>query len=109
MDFLTSTVLSGVLYDIFKHTAVLTVDNIKTGLKDWVINEVVAPTLYTEISKLGLNDELNKRAIEKKVIASDDLMALINTIPRNINTTNIEQVHTGTGHNIAGNVNIYNK
>lgn len=109
MDFLTSTVLSGVLYDIFKHTAVLTIDNIKSGLKGWAINEVVTPALYNEISKLDLNDELNKRAIEKRITASDDLIALIKTIPRNTNTTNIEQTHFGTGHNVAGSVNIYNK
>ena len=37
MDFMTSTILSGVVYDIFKNGLLLSVENLKERLKNGVL------------------------------------------------------------------------
>lgn len=101
MDFLSSVVLSGFLYDMLKHGVTVTSDTVKTKLKDWAIDEVVAPALSKEISKLNLTDELSESAIEKRISQAPNLVELINSIKKVQTVTNIVQSHSGTGDNIG--------
>ncbi|EOA0320477.1 hypothetical protein ACR80D_005396, partial [Escherichia coli] len=45
MDFLSSAILSGIVYDMLKHHVSITATSIKEKLKNWVIDEAVAPAL----------------------------------------------------------------
>ncbi|WP_210446995.1 GapS6a family protein [Vibrio crassostreae] len=99
MEFLSSVVLSGVLYDMLKHGVSLSSGAIKTKLKDWAIDEVVAPVLSDEISKLNLTDELSESAIEKRINQAPQLVKIISSI-KNAQTI-ITQNHSGTGDNIG--------
>jgi len=54
MEFLSSMVLSGILYDMLKHRVSLSSEAIKTKLKDWIVDSVIASALTNEISKLDL-------------------------------------------------------
>ncbi|MEL0660699.1 hypothetical protein V6255_16305 [Psychromonas arctica] len=101
MEFLSSVVLSGFLYDMLKHGVSVTSDTIKTKLKDWEIDEVVAPALSEEISKLNLTDELSESAIDKRINQAPNLVELINSIKKDQTVTNIIQSHSGNGDNIG--------
>ncbi len=102
MDFITGTLLSGFIYDMFKQQVSITADNIKVRLKNWIVDDSVANAIEKELGKLQLSDELSESAIEKKICTSDDLTTLLAKIKPNSNTT-IVQTHSGTGDNIAGN------
>jgi hypothetical protein len=101
MEFLSSVVLSGFLYDMLKHGVSVTSDTVKTKLKDWAIDEVIAPALSAEISKLNLTDELSESAIEKRISQAPNLVELINSIKKDQTVTNIIQSHSGNGDNIG--------
>lgn len=101
MEFLSSVVLSGVLYDMLKHGVSLSSDAIKTKLKEWAIDELVAPALSKEISKLNLNDELSESAIEKRINQTPQLVEVISSIKNAKAVTIITQSHSGTGDNIG--------
>jgi len=101
MEYLASVVLSGFLYDMLKHGVSVTSDTVKTKLKDWAIDEVVAPALSEEISKLNLTDELSESAIEKRISQAPNLVELINSIKKHQTVTNIVQSHGGNGDNIG--------
>jgi hypothetical protein len=101
MEFLSSVVLSGVLYDMLKHGVSLSSDAIKTKLKDWAIDEVIAPALSAEISNLNLTDELSESAIEKRINQAPQLVEIISSIKNAQAVTIITQNHSGTGDNIG--------
>jgi len=106
MEFLSSVVLSGFLYDMLKHGVTVTSDTIKTKLKDWAVDEVIAPAFSEEISKLNLTDELSESAIEKRISQAYNLVEIINSIKKAQTMTNIVQNHSGTGDNIGRDKNI---
>ena len=106
MEFLSSVVLSGFLYDMLKHGVSVTSDTIKTKLKDWAVDEVIAPALSEEINKLNLTDELSESAIEKRISQAHNLVEIINSIKKAQTITNIIQNHSGTGDNIGRDKNI---
>ena len=101
MDFLSSTILSGFLYDMLKNRVAVSAENIKLKLKDWAISELVAPTLSEEVNKLNLNNEMSESAIEKRIIQNPTLMELLTSIKSVKNSTTIIQQHSGSGDNIG--------
>ncbi|GAA6167829.1 GapS6a family protein [Sessilibacter corallicola] len=102
MEFLSSAILSGFVYDMLKHQVSITATSIKEKLKDWVIDEAVAPVLVEEIEKLSLNDEMSEKAIERKLLDSGKIQQILSSI-KPTNTTVIMQNHSGIGDNIGGN------
>lgn len=102
MEFLSSTILSGLVYDMLKHQVSITATAIKEKLKAWVFDEAVVPALVEEIEKLSLNDEMSEKAIERKLLESSKIQQILSSIKPN-NTTIIMQNHSGTGDNIGGN------
>ncbi|MEZ8059558.1 GapS6a family protein [Vibrio splendidus] len=105
MEFLSATVLSGVVYDLIKHQIQITASSLKEKLKDWVVDEAVTPALAVELEKLKLNDEMSEKAIERQIAESKHIQTILsNIVP---NTTNvIVQHHSGTGDNVGGNKTI---
>ena len=102
MEFLSSAILSGFVYDMLKHQVSITATSIKEKLKDWVVDEAVAPALAEEIEKLSLNDEMSEKSIERKILDSGEIQQILSSIKPN-NTTVITQHHSGIGDNVGGN------
>ncbi|EEW7864160.1 hypothetical protein A8X47_004180 [Escherichia coli] len=102
MDFLSSAILSGIVYDMLKHHVSITATSIKEKLKNWVIDEAVAPALAKELEKLSLNDEMSEIAIERKLLDSSEIQKILSSIKPHAVTV-IIQNHSGTGDNIGGN------
>ncbi|GKX60347.1 GapS6a family protein [Leminorella grimontii] len=106
MDFLTATILSGVIYDIFKYQVTITKDILAKKLRNWLIDDITLENLTNKIKELDLNSELSEKAIEKRINTSDEIISLMKTVSAN---KVIIQTHSGTGDNIGGNKNIYGK
>ncbi|EFG6858449.1 hypothetical protein OM222_003820 [Escherichia coli] len=102
MDFLSSAILSGIVYDMLKHHVSITATSIKEKLKNWVIDEAIAPALAKELEKLSLNDEMSEIAIERKLLDSSEIQKILSSIKPHAATV-IIQNHSGTGDNIGGN------
>ncbi|HIF9499005.1 hypothetical protein WAX88_21225 (plasmid) [Photobacterium damselae subsp. damselae] len=102
MDFLSSAILSGFVYDMLKHQVSVTATSIKEKLKGWVIDEAVASALAEKIEKLSLNDEMSEKVIERKLSESNEIQQILSSIKPN-STTVVIQNHSGTGDNVGGN------
>ncbi|OGR15305.1 MAG: hypothetical protein A2097_07505 [Desulfobacula sp. GWF2_41_7] len=101
MDFLSSTILSGFLYDMLKNRVAVSAENIKLKLKDWAVNELVAPALSEEVNKLNLNNEMSESAIEKRINQNPNLIELLTSIKNAESSATIIQHHSGKGDNIG--------
>jgi hypothetical protein len=101
MDFLTSTILSGVAYDMIKCGVLLTADNLKYQLRGWIIDDASLPVLAGELNKLNLTDEMSESAIERKIITSSELISLLENIKPVAESNTIIQSHSGSGDNIG--------
>lgn len=97
MEFLTGSILSGLLYDGVKSGGELGAGLLKSQLQGWLIDDEKISRMAKLIADAGINDELNSRAIEKRIEASPALLALIKEV-NNSNTT-VNQ-STTVGHNI---------
>lgn len=102
MEFLTSTILSGMLYDGFSRGIRLSSDFLKQKLQNWIIDEQTIEHLIDKLRTLNLED-LRERAIEQKINNSDDILKYIQCIKKVQATNSIVQNHSGSGDNIAGN------
>jgi hypothetical protein len=108
MDFLTSTILSGMLYDGFKSGATLTASFLKEKLQGWLFDEDVIKQLTDNLKVLELED-LAEHAIEKKINRTPSVLDCIEQIKIDQNIGSVTQVHNGSGDNVAGNKVTYNK
>lgn len=106
MEPLTTVILSGILYDMLKHSVSITGQNLKEKLQGWLVDENQSNKLSSAISDLNLDDEMNELAINRRLMASIDLISILNEIP--YYTTTTIQIHSGDGDNVAGNKNINN-
>lgn len=100
MEPITTIALSGVVYDMLKHSVLLTASNIKSQLADWLIKNAVAEKLETELAKLNLSDDMSEKAIRATMDSSDTLLAIMDQIKPSTTST-INQTHSGIGDNIA--------
>lgn len=101
MDFLTGAVLSGITYDMIKCGVILSTDELKERLRDWIIGDSQLLILSNELKKLQLTDEMSETAIERKIAASPELKQLLENIKPASGGNTIIQHHSGSGDNIG--------
>lgn len=101
MDFLTASILSGIAYDAIKHGMMLTTDNLKDRLRDWLMDDSVLFKLSSELEKLSLTDDMSESAIEKRISASPELISILENIKPAVESNTIIQSHSGSGDNIG--------
>lgn len=101
MEFLTATVLSGIAYDIIKCGVLLTAENLKNRLGDWIIDGSKLSMLAIELNKLSLSNEMSELAIERKINDSSELMSLIKNIKPASESYTVIQSHSGSGDNVG--------
>lgn len=98
---MTSAILSGFLYNMLKHGVSITADSVKEKLKDWILDDSIAPALSKELADLNLNDELSESAIEKRINQTPKFLELLSSIKKEASVTTIIQNHSGIGDNIG--------
>ncbi|MEY3882022.1 MAG: hypothetical protein RIQ94_2818 [Pseudomonadota bacterium] len=101
MDFLTSTILSGVAYDMIKCGVILSADNLRENLKDWIIGDTELLTITNELNKLALTDEMSALAIEKRITATPELKLILESVKPVSESNTIIQHHSGSGDNVG--------
>ncbi len=100
-EFLIGAVLSGIAYDIMKCGAILGVDDLKQRLRGWVISDSELIAMTYALNKLELTDEMSEIAIERKIVASDELKQLLENIKPATEGNTIIQHHSGSGDNVG--------
>ncbi|MBL5903287.1 hypothetical protein JBO47_07905 [Serratia fonticola] len=110
MDFLSSTLLSGMLYDGFKKGAAITKDFLKKKLQGWLADDAVLEELSSKINALELQN-YGEHIIERKLNESPEVQGMLKliTLEQKITIGSVTQNHSGSGDNIVGNKTIYNK
>lgn len=110
MDFLTSSILSGVLYDGFRRGASISSTFLKEKLQGWILDDVLLERLTAKVKELKLQD-YGEHVIERKLDESESLQKILEQIKPDQNTTigSVTQNHSGSGDNIVGNKTVYHK
>ncbi|MDK9735978.1 hypothetical protein KI655_01575 [Vibrio sp. D404a] len=110
MEFLTSAILSGVLYDGFKDGITISSAFLKEKLQGWLVDDVVLEQITEKVHELELQD-FGERAITRKLDESSELQELMKSVKpeQNIGIGSVTQNHSGSGDNIVGNKTVYNK
>lgn len=100
--FLTSTIFSGIVYDIIKKSSILTLDKLKAMAKGWHIDDKTGQKLVDEINQIENLDELNEKGLISRIEKNQDIMDLLSSIKIDQSTRLVTQNHSGSGDNIAG-------
>ena len=110
MEFLTSSILSGVLYDGFSRGVSITANFLKEKLQGWILDDVVLEGLTTKVNELQLQD-YRQDVIERKLDESGTLQKILEQIKPDQNTAigSVTQNHSGSGDNVLGNKTVYHK
>jgi hypothetical protein len=109
MDFITTGIIASTVYDLLKHGLKLSADVLKGRLGQWIKEDLVAEAIATELTKLGINDELSEVAINRRLEQSPSISTLIRDINANAGVvapstiSSVTQTHSGSGDNVAGN------
>lgn len=110
MDFFTSTLLSGILYDGFKKGVAITTDFLKEKLQGWLVDDALLEQLAIKVNALKL-EEYGEHVIERKLNESFEIQEVLKHIRPEQNTEigTVTQIHSGSGDNVVGNKTVYNK
>lgn len=106
MDFMTTTIFSGILYDCFKTGVSLSVSSLKEKLQNWIVDDAVIERLYESVSTLEL-EELGEHAIEKRLSSNESVQQCLKQIVSSQIIGSVQQNHTGSGDNVAGSKTVY--
>jgi hypothetical protein len=109
MEFLSVSILSGLIYDGIKSGTNICVEMLKERLQGWLIDEEQVKRLVDQLNEAGVNEDLNLNAIQRKIEGNQNLLDFINNIQALKNDTLINQTST-VGHNVTssggGNVTV---
>lgn len=108
MDFISSTILSGLLYDALKTSVIISTSYIKESLQNWVIDDKTAQLLATKVAQLDINRDLSESAIKNRIDSNPELMAILSHIKPISQTVTHNSIHNGTGDIVHGNKIINN-
>lgn len=91
MDFITTTILSGAIYDLFRSGVALGAEQLKNKLKDWLVSEEQAHEMVLLLNESGIHEDLGQHAIKRRINENPSLLELLKAIKSNEKTTQITQ------------------
>lgn len=103
MEYLTSTMLSGMTYDLIKRGLYISVDTLRNKLKDWLINDEDIKVLVERINSIDQLEDLNESAISRRLEDDSILQKTLVNIKQDNSISQVTQTHSGRGDNVAGN------
>ena len=80
MDFITSTILGGMLYDLLKTQAALSTEQLRQSLSDWVIDESVTARIIEQASYLPSPEASSKDHYIQSIENSPNWQSLLKEI-----------------------------
>jgi hypothetical protein len=78
MDFLTSTILSGLAWDCIKSTGKVTVDFLKEKLKGWLINDTDLENIAVKINNIPESYKKSAKFLEAAIEDDSQLLEILN-------------------------------
>ena len=102
MDFMTATILSGLIYDGVKAGATIGYDMLKSKLQGWIIDDEQIQIIIEQLREAGIDEDLAPHAIERKINEHPPLIDLLQQIKPLPGTASIHQ-SSNIGHNINSN------
>ncbi|WP_417310922.1 hypothetical protein [Devosia sp.] len=110
-DFMTASILSGIVYDIVKEGVSVKFENLKEKLSDWIVSDERIESIVEQLKTDGVNEDLNQRAIERRVNESQKMLDMIKDIQRSNNTIQITEtgnniINSGSGNVTVGNIEV---
>lgn len=118
MEYLTATMLSGMTYDLVKSGIKISAESLRSKLRGWLISDEEIKTLVARLNKIEDIERLNEIELAKKIedepsihnilitVQQDKSVNKNATLDNSVNET--VQNHSGSGHNISGNVTFNN-
>lgn len=101
MEFLTATILSGIVYDCISKGVKFCSKFIKNQFHEWLISDEIALLIENKINELNLDEDMSAKAIEKSINKDNELLSILQSVKPAESVISINQVHNGTGHNIG--------
>lgn len=102
MEFFTSALLGGIVYDLVK-MSFFTLNGLTEKLKKWNTDPATIKAIFNELSQIDDIEDKSEKALEKLISRNHELNKIIENIQKDSSTsTIITQNHTGTGDNIGG-------
>lgn len=89
MEFLTTTVLSGVAWDGIKAMGNITGNYIKNKLKGWIIDDKLADEIAENINQMPQPFKENIRYIEAYIDQNNQLLEMMKNIKKDNSTPNV--------------------
>ncbi|MCL2893207.1 GapS6a family protein [Brenneria tiliae] len=102
MDVVTSAIISGAVYDIFKKGLSFTKGKIKEKLSKFIANDDCIELIANKLVAMNLNDDMSEKAIQRKIEEDTDVLTALGNLPKN-EVAKINQHHYGAGDNVGGN------
>lgn len=109
MEFLTTTILSGLLWDGLKKIGIISSDYVKEKLKDWIIDEENCQKIADKINNISDGEKRTEKFLDASLEEDGDFVALLKEIQKNKN--NIQFIKDSDFNNstiVAGDGNTIN-
>lgn len=104
MEFLTATILSGIVYDIIKTGVVVTATHLKEKLRSWSLSQDDLVVITAEIDRLKIDRNMSEFAIEEALKQSSPIQQILGSGKTQVGS--ITQIHYGQGDNVGRDKNI---
>ena len=108
MNYLTSVMLSGIIYNIILSGASITVNSLKSKLRGWLLSEKELEILQNQVNSIENLDGLSAKAIAQKLDNNDRVQQIIQSAKYDNSVNTITQTHLGNGHIAGRDINITN-
>lgn len=102
MDVVTSAIVSGAVYDIFKKGLSFTKEKIKEQLLVFITNDDCVEIIAKKLAAMDLNDDMSEKVIQRKIEEDNDILTALDNLPKN-DAAKVNQHHYGSGDNVGGN------
>lgn len=114
MDFLTSTILSGVAWDGIKKFGSISGEYIKSKLTQWLIDDTVCENIAKKINDIPEEYKKNKKILEGMIDEDEELVNILKSIKpnssyiqNNSGSYNVDSnIANGSGNNMGNTYNI---
>jgi len=110
MDFFTSAILGGIVYDLLKIGLVLSRDNLQEKLSQYTNDEDLIRQLVDILDKKAIHKDIDRDELEKILESDKQVTNIIDSINNTINNTNNNTINnTNSNNNTINNTQMNQK
>lgn len=103
MEFLTSTILSGIAYDAIKKGINITINYVKSKLKSWIIDDDAIECITNSLNNIPSTCQRSAGLIKEHLDIDEELQKRLKSINSSLNISNIINIHQNNGITIGEN------